>query len=613
MPIRNTSLMAAERGQIHKASLSALGEALFMGRYGAEQKKGVDNLETPLDGSGEKTVKWIQTKAVRETEARNFDLPIWNAHLKTLGYFTTIKCRSYTSEKERRIVHIKDGESVLLYGSIRSTTPPRNNTVMKKGVYTMKKLISCLLVVIMLFAVAEGFAESLRPGRFVNSDILRRFRKETDTETKDLALQVQSGNEIDDVVIRIDGDNLHLVPRTNGVANSHIQLNPTGIYLDSDGTVTLLRYATVITVVQDIIKEVDSMLEQAIESIPEEELPSEDEMKKAVKELSILASAVKAQEQADAATLSSAAIAFANKFKPEYILDIKEEEGSVRISLRSEAFATALAEAIDEMMSNPALAELANRQAAMNGDKTFADIQQDWEQNREATLAAIRSIKSTDMIDENGHWVSHFQIGEELSATKILMCDTDAWIDAENGEANITCCMGFKNEDPIIVYQLAVTPYFYNEKLSSGNSMTEIQAEFENDQLISGNVLTMIEGKEEMRAYFGPDYLFMKGPKGCISTSVRETWTGKIRYELVAETAEGKETSIILDFYQEEDSLVCELSTNESDRSVMFKISRIDKLNIEDLSASENINEITVDQINAVLESLLNTVVKTNK
>ena len=477
----------------------------------------------------------------------------------------------------------------------------------------MKKLISCLLVVIMLFAVAEGFAESLRPGRFVNSDILRRFRKETDTETKDLALQVQSGNEIDDVVIRIDGDNLHLVPRTNGVANSHIQLNPTGIYLDSDGTVTLLRYATVITVVQDIIKEVDSMLERAIESIPEEELPSEDEMKKAVKELSILASAVKAQEQADAATLSSAAIAFANKFKPEYILDIKEEEGSVRISLRSEAFATALAEAIDEMMSNPALAELANRQAAMNGDKTFADIQQDWEQNREATLAAIRSIKSTDMIDENGHWVSHFQIGEEFSATKILMCDTDAWIDAENGEANITCCMGFKNEDPFIVYQLAVTPYFYNEKLSSGNSMTEIQAEFENDQLISGNVLTMIEGKEEMRAYFGPDYLFMKGPKGCISTSVRETWTGKIRYELVAETAEGKETSIILDFYQEEDSLVCELSTNESDRSVMFKISRIDKLNIEDLSASENINEITVDQINAVLESLLNTVVKTDK
>ena len=477
----------------------------------------------------------------------------------------------------------------------------------------MKKLISCLLVVIMLFAVAEGFAESLRPGRFVNSDILRRFRKETDTETKDLALQVQSGNESDDLVIRIDGDNLHLVPRTNGVANSHIQLNPTGIYLDSDGTVTLLRYATVITVVQDIIKEVDSMLEQAIESIPEEELPSEDEMKKAVKELSILASAVKAQEQADAATLSTAAIAFANKFKPEYILDIKEEEGSVRISLRSEAFATALAEAIDEMMSNPALAELANRQAAMNGDKTFADIQQDWEQNREATLAAIRSIKSTDMIDENGHWVSHFQIGEEFSATKILMCDTDAWIDAENGEANITCCMGFKNEDPFIVYQLAVTPYFYNEKLSSGDSETEIQAEFENDQLISGSILTVIEGKEEMRAYFAPDYLFMKGPKGCISTSVRETWTGKIRYELVAETAEGKETSIILDFYQEDDSLVCELSTNESDRSVMFKIRRIDKWNIEDLSASENINEITVDQINAVLESLLNTVVKTDK
>ena len=35
------------------------------------------------------------------------------------------------------------------------------------------------------------------------------------------------------------------------------------------------------------------------------------------------------------------------------------------------------------------------------------------------------------------------------------------------------------------------------------------------------------------------------------------------------------------------------------------KLSRIDKIDIADLSASENINEITVDQINAELENLL--------
>jgi hypothetical protein len=64
------------------------------------------------------------------------------------------------------------------------------------------------------------------------------------------------------------------------------------------------------------------------------------------------------------------------------------------------------------------------------------------------------------------------------------------------------------------------------------------------------------EGNEELRADFGSDYLYVKGPKGGISTSVRETWTGKIRYELVAETAEGEQANIILDFYQDDDSLV---------------------------------------------------------
>ena len=104
---------------------------------------------------------------------------------------------------------------------------------------------------------------------------------------------------------------------------------------------------------------------------------------------------------------------------------------------------------------------------------------------------------------------------------------------------------------------------------------------------------------------FGPDYLYIKGPKGGISTSVRETWTGKTRFELVAETAGGQETSVIVDFYQEDDCLVSELYTDKSDRTVMFKISRIDKVNIEDLSASEKITEITVDDIYAELGNLL--------
>ena len=37
----------------------------------------------------------------------------------------------------------------------------------------------------------------------------------------------------------------------------------------------------------------------------------------------------------------------------------------------------------------------------------------------------------------------------------------------------------------------------------------------------------------------------------------------------------------------------------------VFRISRIDKVDIKDLSASENINEITVEQIEAELEPLM--------
>ena len=150
--------------------------------------------------------------------------------------------------------------------------------------------------------------------------------------------------------------------------------------------------------------------------------------------MAILSSAVAAKEQADAATLTSAAMAFADKFKPEYILDVKEDGGDVEISLRSEAFATALAQAMDELMLNPALAELVDQEAALNGGTTFADLQKDWLTNREAYLEAARSIESTDSISENGHWTSHFQIGEEASAVKILICDMDAWINAEDGK-----------------------------------------------------------------------------------------------------------------------------------------------------------------------------------
>ena len=467
----------------------------------------------------------------------------------------------------------------------------------------MKKLISCLLVVMMLFTVTHALAAST--GRFGEYSVIRRFLKETDLNTKDIALQIQSRDNASDLVIRVDGDNLHLVTRNNSVEDGHVQLNPAGIYLDSDGKVSLLRYATVTTVMQDILKELDSMMEQTIQSIPEEELPTEAELEKALDEMDILADAVEGQAQADAITLSSAAIDFAGNFKPENILDVKQEMGSLEISLRSDAFATALADAMDGMMSNPALAELVNRQAAVNGGSGFAKAQQDWILNREATLDAIRSIKSTESIDENGHAVSHFQIGEDTEGSKVLMCDKDAWIDVENGEAEITVSIGFKDEDPMMVHELAVDQYSYKERLTSGESMTEIRMEFEDNAISSGNVFTVIEGNEALRAEFEPNYLFVRGPKGSISATVRETWTGKTRYELTVETAEGKESSVTVDFYQENDSLVCELYTGETDQSAVFRISRIDKVEIKDLSALENISEITVEQIEAELEPLM--------
>lgn len=476
----------------------------------------------------------------------------------------------------------------------------------------MKKLISCLLVVMMLLMAVSAFAESSGTGRFGESNAVTRFVKATDFQTKDLALQIQSGDQVDDLVIRVDGDNLHLVSRNNNTENGHIQLNPTGIYVSDEGNVTLLRYATIIAVNNDIAKAVESTLDEIIKSLPEVEEPSKAEMKKAqkqlkkaVEQLAILAAAEEAQEQEDAAVLSSAAMSFVGKFKPEYILDVKEEYGTVEISLRSEAFASALADAMDELMSNPELAELVDRTAALEGGKEFSRYQKNWAKNREATLEAIRSIKSTETASENGHMTSHFQIGEEDSAVKVLVCDTDSWIDAEGGKADIKVALGFENEDPLLVYELSVYPDYYSERLTSGNSMADVQMSFDNDQITGGKVICVIEGEELMRFEIGSDYLYMKGPNGAISTSVRETWTGKTRYELVAETADGQEGSITLDFYEYDDSLISELSTSESDQTVQFKLSRIDKVNIDDLSASENLNEITAEMIKTELENIV--------
>lgn len=476
--------------------------------------------------------------------------------------------------------------------------------MLMKGVY-MKKLISCLLVVMMLISVASAFAyaDSLE---FVEVDnALREFLKETDLKTEDIVLQSQVADKKADLLIHVDGNNLHLVSRNDGVEDSHIQLNPMGIYMGTADAVTLLRYATVTTVMQEITKAVDTMMEEAAKSIPQEQLPTQMEIKEAIARMAILSSAVAAKEQADAATLTSAAMAFADKFKPEYILDVKEDGGDVEISLRSEAFATALAQAMDELMLNHALAELVDQEAALNGGTTFADLQKDWLTNREAYLEAARSIESTDSISENGHWTSHFQIGEEASAVKILICDMDAWINAEDGKAEAIVAMGFKNEDPFMVYEFATNPSYYWERLSSGDSKSEVYYDIEDNRISGGKVLTVVDGNEELRASFGPDYLNMRGPKGGISTSVRETWTGKTRYELVAETADGAEATTTLDFYKDYDGLVCELYSNVSDQSAAYRITRIDKVDLEDLSASKNITEITVDSINAELENIL--------
>lgn len=477
----------------------------------------------------------------------------------------------------------------------------------------MKKIISCLLVVMMLFTVAAVSAEEAEQEADESRKILEKFLDETDLQKKDLALQVQSGDQTADLIIRFDRETLHLVSRENGKESSHIQVNPTGVYIGSNGNVVLLRFATMTALIQDIVNTVDSMLEEIAKSIPAEALPTQAEIQSAFRKLAVLTAAAQERELADATTLASAAAAFADKFEPDEIIEVKEEESSVQISLRSEAFANALAEALDEMMINPALAELVDRQAAASGGKTFAEYQKEWAENREDVLASVRSIKDTEVIGEDGHLVSHFQIGEEGSAEKILVFDVDTWIDIEGDEAEIQASMGFKDEDPILVQELAIGPDSYSQKLSAGESFAEVRATFEEDRMTRGDVLAMIEGKEEMRTIFSPDYLYVKGPKGSLTASARETWTGKTRFELEVESAEGTISTIIVDFYEENDSLVCELHSSDSEDAAKFSISRIDKTDIDDLSASENIIEITVEKIKEEMENLLKPFIKTDK
>ena len=64
----------------------------------------------------------------------------------------------------------------------------------------MKKLISCLLAIMMLFTAASAFAEAL----VEKSNALTKFLDETDLKTKDLSLQVQSGEDTADLVIRLE-------------------------------------------------------------------------------------------------------------------------------------------------------------------------------------------------------------------------------------------------------------------------------------------------------------------------------------------------------------------------------------------------------------------------
>ena len=465
----------------------------------------------------------------------------------------------------------------------------------------MKKLISCLLVVMILLTAVSAFADSVE-----QNNVLTKFVEETNKETQDIALQVHSEGNVSDLVIRGDGTTVHFVARENGKETAHVQVNPTGIYVSSNGEVTMMSFATMTTILQDISNAVSSMLEAVIESIPEEEGVSREEVNAVLEQLGLAIADEAEQEQADAAVLSSAAMSFGDKFKPENILDVKEEDGVVEISLRSEALAIAFAEAVDELMLNDELAEIVDRDVESEMDITFTDLQKQWLLNRDEILNDISNMEATQAFDEDGHFVASYKLGEEDSMEKILVGNTDAWIDPENGEeAEIKFTLGFKDEDPFLVHETEVYPEYYHEKLTSGDSFSEVWLEYENQELKNGKVVTVIEDQEVFKMDFGPDYMYLKGLEGGLSTSVRETWNGKTRYELIAENDKGEESSVTVDFFYDLGDLVCELNSSETDESVKYVISRINKLDIEDLSTAKNLNEITVDSIDADINAEL--------
>ena len=465
----------------------------------------------------------------------------------------------------------------------------------------MKKLISSLLVIMMVFTMVSAFAEPVE-----KTNVLNEFLKETDFTKQDIALQAQEGDKVSDVVIRTEGNNVHLVARNDGTEATHIQLTPKEVYVDVNGSVTKLPYAAVATVIKDIVAELDEIVTDAVKSIPADAVPTEAELKRAAAKAAVLASMVAQQAEADEATLLSAAADFGSYFKPEYILDTKKVDGALEVKLRSEAYATALGEAVDAMMLNPALAELIDRQAALTGSVTFAQIQKTWAENREDILEAVRTMENTGKVEENGHLQSHFQIGEETEETKALVCDTDAWIDVEDNDVEIKVTMGLKDLDPIVVYEMEGDSDSFREKMTVADAVAEVRYDLENGKLSDCKINVEVDEDDYLKADFGKDYLYVKGPKGGLSTSVRETWTGKLRYEMVFENADGDEFTMTVDFYEDDDSLVCELTGSESDDSLMFKLSRIDKVAIKDLSTAEKIDEITAEQIEAEIVKVLN-------
>ncbi len=474
----------------------------------------------------------------------------------------------------------------------------------------MRKLIALLLAAVMLFTMVSAVADPLGPVKKKN--VVEQFLDDTDTNTKDIALQLESGDQVADLVLRADGDTFHVVARENGEQTGHLQMTTKGLFVKSGDAVTKLDYATVVTFLQDLVEELDQAVKEAIDSIPDQQI-SERELQQAAAKAAVLASMAATQAQADAATLVSAGATFASKFKPENILDVKEDDGKVEISLRSEAFASALADAIDDLMLDPALAELVDRHAAVNGGKPFIEFQKEWMTWREATLQTVRTIQSTDSFEEDGHYKGHFQIGEKIEGdenTGVLVCDMDIWVNDEDNEAEMEFTLGAEDADPFVKYELAVSPDYFWQKQTAQESVAEFRYDIEDAKVVGGIVKVENAGQEELNAEFGRDYLYMRGPKGGFFTSVRETWTGKIRFELFGETAEGQETSVTVDFYEGDDCLICEVKTNESDDSLMFKLSRIDKIEMEDLSASWNINEITVDMIKTELGNVLTTVLQ---